>query len=220
MLPAKEATHGRAQARLALRDEEGLVQIGYADCGFGHGQNLDDAPVRILLVSQMYPSAAAPDFGVFVQGLERELAAREDELERVVLDRRGGGKLRHLRLGGRAIRAARRFRPDVVYAHFLFPTGLSGLLAASGPLSARRHRARSGRRELDPVSLLRPPTRRVVKGAAAVIAVSDWLRSRLEESLPAARGKTEVVNCGVDLERFRPLERAAGPPPRSSASAR
>ena len=31
--------------------------------------------VRILLVSQMYPSAAAPDFGVFVQGLERELAA-------------------------------------------------------------------------------------------------------------------------------------------------
>ena len=30
----------------------------------------------------------------------------------------------------RAIRAARRFRPDVVYAHFLFPTGLSALLAA------------------------------------------------------------------------------------------
>ena len=78
----------------------------------------------------MYPSAEAPDFGVFVQGLERELAARGNELERVVLDRRGGGKLRHVRLGLRAIRAARRFRPDVVYAHFLFPTGLSGLLAA------------------------------------------------------------------------------------------
>jgi len=29
--------------------------------------------MRILLVSQMYPSTAAPDFGVFVQGLEREL---------------------------------------------------------------------------------------------------------------------------------------------------
>src|SRR5215211_4780186 len=86
--------------------------------------------VRILLVSQMYPSPEAPDFGVFVQGLERQLAARGHELERVVLDRRGGGKLRHARLALRAIRAARRFHPDVVYAHFLFPTGLSALLAA------------------------------------------------------------------------------------------
>ena len=38
----------------------------------------------------MYPSAAAPDFGVFVQGLERELAARGHELRRVVLEGRPG----------------------------------------------------------------------------------------------------------------------------------
>ena len=103
--------------------------------------NLDDSPVRILLVSQMYPSAAAPDFGVFVQGLERELAARGHEIERVVLDRRGGGKLRHARLALRAIRAARRFRPDVVYAHFLFPTGLS----ACSPRAPRARRSSSPR---------------------------------------------------------------------------
>ncbi len=170
--------------------------------------------MRILLLSQMYPSAAAPDFGVFVQGLERELAARGHELERVVLDRRGGGKLRHLRLAGRAIRAARRFRPDVVYAHFLFPTGLSGLLAARAaraPLVVTAHGQDVA--NLTRYPFVRPPTRRVVKGAAAVIAVSDWLRRRLEESLPAASGKTEVVNCGVDLDSFRPLERAAGPSP-------
>ena len=119
----------------------------------------DDAPVRILLVSQMYPSAEAPDFGVFVQGLERELAARGHEIERVVLDRRGGGKLRHAQLGARAVRAARRFRPDVVYAHFLFPTGLSGLLAATRSAgTARRHGARAGRREPDRVSV-RPAAR-------------------------------------------------------------
>ena len=214
MLPADEAAHGRAQARLALRDEEGLVQVGDADSGFGHWQNLDDEPVRILLLSQMYPSAAEPDFGVFVQGLERALAARGHELERVVLDRRGGGKLRHLRLAGRAIRAARRFRPDVVYAHFLFPTGLSGLFAARAaraPLVVTAHGQDVA--NLTRYPFVRPPTRRVVKGAAAVIAVSDWLRSRLEESLPAASGKTEVVDCGVDLDRFRPLERAAGPAP-------
>ncbi len=170
--------------------------------------------MRILLVSQMYPSAEAPDFGVFVQGLERELAARGHVLERVVLDRRGGGKLRHAKLAARAVRAARRFRPDVVYAHFLFPAGLSGLLAARAaraPLVVTAHGQDVA--NLTEYPFVRPPARRVVRGAAALIAVSEWLRGRLVESIAEAAGKTEVVNCGVDLERFRPLERAPGPSP-------
>jgi glycosyltransferase involved in cell wall biosynthesis len=170
--------------------------------------------MRILLVSQMYPSASAPDFGVFVQGLERALAARGHELERVVLDRRGGGKLRHARLAVRAVRAARRFRPDVVYAHFLFPTGLGGLLAAraaGAPLVVTAHGQDVANATQYPFT--RPFIRRVVAGAAAVVAVSEWLRARLEEAAPAARGKTEVVNCGVDLERFPLLPRADGPSP-------
>ena len=164
--------------------------------------------MRILLVSQMYPSAAAPDFGVFVQGLERELAARGHTIERVVLDRRGGGKLRHAHLALRAIRAARRFRPDVVYAHFLFPTGLGALVAArasGAPLVVTAHGQDVANATEYP--FVRPFIRRVVRGASSVIAVSDWLRARLEQSAPAARGKTEVVNCGVDLDGFRPLER-------------
>ena len=162
----------------------------------------------------MYPSAAEPDFGVFVQGLERELAARGHELRRVVLDRRGGGKLRHARLGLRAIREARRFRPDVVYAHFLFPTGLSGLLAARAaraPLVVTAHGQDVANQTRYP--FVRPPSRRVVRGAAAVIAVSDWLRRELERALPEAAGKTEVVDCGVDLARFPVLARTAGPSP-------
>ena len=170
--------------------------------------------MRILLVSQMYPSAAAPGFGVFVQGLERELAARGHAIERVVLDRRGGGKLRHVRLALRAVRAARRFRPDVVYAHFLFPTGLGALVAArtvGAPLVVTAHGQDVANATEYP--FVRPFIRRVVRGAATVIAVSDWLRARLEQSVPEARGKTEVVNCGVDLERFRPLDRTGGPGP-------
>jgi glycosyltransferase involved in cell wall biosynthesis len=37
-----------------------------------------------------------------------------------------------------------------------------------------------------------------------VIAVSDYLRRELETKLPEACGKTEVVDSGVDLERFAP----------------
>ena len=98
VLPPDEALDGSARARPPARGRGTSCSGGDADCRLGHATNLDDSPVRILLVSQMYPAAAAPDFGVFVQGLERELAARGHVIERVVLDRRGGGKLRHLGL--------------------------------------------------------------------------------------------------------------------------
>jgi glycosyltransferase involved in cell wall biosynthesis len=55
---------------------------------------------------------------------------------------------------------------------------------------------------------VRPFIRRVVRGAATVIAVSDWLRARLEQAVGEAGGKTEVADCGVDLQRFSPLPRA------------
>ena len=164
--------------------------------------------MRILLVSQMYPSSAEPDFGVFVAGLERELVSLGHELERAVLDTRGGGPLRHLRLALATARAARRFRPDVVYAHFLVPAGLWGALLGRAPLVVTAHGqdvANVGR-----IPGVGAATRLVARRAETVIAVSEYLRRLLEERVPAARGKTEVIDCGVDLERFRPLDRTPG----------
>jgi len=167
--------------------------------------------VRILLVSQMYPSAAEPDLGVFVRDLERELASFGHEVERAVLDTRSGGPLRHLRLAAATARATRRFHPDVVYAHFLVPTGLWGALLGRAPLVVTAHGqdvANIGR-----IPGIRAATRLVARRASTVIVVSDYLRRRLEERVPEARGKTKVIDCGVDLERFRPLPRAAGEHP-------
>jgi glycosyltransferase involved in cell wall biosynthesis len=154
--------------------------------------------LRILLVSQMYPGPADPDLGVFVAQLEHALRERGHELELAVLDRRGGGKRRYLELRRRVSEAA---QPDVVWAHFLVP---SGLIAASveAPLVVTAH----GRdvRNIGSLPGIAALTRRVVRRAAAVIAVSDYLRRELETKLPEARGKTEVVDSGVDLERFAP----------------
>jgi glycosyltransferase involved in cell wall biosynthesis len=49
----------------------------------------------------------------------------------------------------------------------------------------------------------------VVRRASTVIAVSDYLRRELEEKVPEARGKTEVVDSGVELERFSSAEPVA-----------
>jgi glycosyltransferase involved in cell wall biosynthesis len=157
--------------------------------------------VRILLVSQMYPGAEAPDLGVFVAQLEEALRERGHEVERAVLDTRTGGKGRYATLAARVLKAARAFKPDVVYAHFLVPAGLIAALASRAPLVVTAH----GRdvRNVGAIPGIRELTRLTIRRAAAVIAVSDYLRGELEAKVPEARGKTEVIDSGVDLERFR-----------------
>jgi glycosyltransferase involved in cell wall biosynthesis len=160
--------------------------------------------VRILLVSQMYPGPDDPDLGVFVRQLELALRERGHEIELAVLERRGGGKRRFLELRER-VRAAGR--PYVVWAHFLVP---AGLIASSieAPLVVTAH----GRdvRNVGAVPGLAALTRRVVERASTVIAVSAYLRRELELKLPEARGKTVVINSGVDLERFAAANGAGG----------
>jgi glycosyltransferase involved in cell wall biosynthesis len=157
--------------------------------------------VKILLVSQMYPGPDAPDHGVFVKQMADELAERGHELERAVLVSRAGGRRRYASLYAKTARAARRFRPDVVYAHFLVPTGLLARLATRAPLVVTAH----GRdvRNVGSIPGVRAATRAVARRASALIVVSDYLRRELEERVPEARGKTEVADCGVDLRVFK-----------------
>jgi glycosyltransferase involved in cell wall biosynthesis len=156
--------------------------------------------MKILLVSQMYPGPSAPDLGVFVRGLEKQLTARGHEVRRAVLDSRRRGKRKYVELARHTFAEARRFQPDVVYAHFLVPTGLIGALAGRAPLVVTAH----GRdvRNVGWLPGIGAATRFVVRRASKVIAVSDYLRRELEAKVPEARGKTEVVDSGVDLERF------------------
>ena len=158
--------------------------------------------MRILLVSQMYPGPDDPDLGSFVALGERALRERGHDVELAVLDRRAGGKARYLELRKRVRRAA---RPDVVWAHFLVPAGLFAS-EVDAPLVVTAH----GRdvRNIGTIPGIATLTRRVVRRASAVVAVSEYLRRELEERLPEARGKTEVIDSGVDLDRFRAVEPA------------
>ena len=163
--------------------------------------------MRILLVSQMYPGVDAPDLGTFVAQVERELIARGNDVELAVLDTRAGGKLRYLTLAKKTVAAA---RPDVVYAHFLVPSGLIASLAGGAPLVVTAH----GRdvRNIGAIPGVATATRLVVRRAVTVICVSEYLRRELETKLPESRGKIEVVSSGVDRELFTVAEAPPGPP--------
>ena len=162
--------------------------------------------MKILVVTQMWPGPHDPDLGVFVFDIVRELRRLGHEVEVSAIDRRGGGPSKYARLTAASIAAARRRRPDVVFAHFLFPAGAAGLAAATAsraPLVVMAHgtdveNARRSR-------VLAAATRMVTTGAAALIANSGWLADRLGP----VRAPVHVADCGVDLELFAPRAAAA-----------
>jgi glycosyltransferase involved in cell wall biosynthesis len=161
--------------------------------------------MRILLVTQMWPSQAHPDLGSFLVPVARELEELGNEVDVAAISRRGGPRSDYARLARDAADRARRQRPDVVFSHFLFPTGAAGALAARAahaPLVVMAHGQ-------DVANLGRIPgvtaaTRLIVRRSGRVIANSRWLADRLVERVPAARDKLDIVDCGVDLDAFAP----------------
>ena len=156
--------------------------------------------VRILLVSQMFPGPTAPEFGVFVAGIASELE-REHEFAYAVLDRPGGSRAKYPRLLAEALRKARGFRPDVVYAHFSSRRRdrAAAARAAGAGLVVTAHGRTSATSETRD-----PPRRRAWRcGGPRVVAVSGYLRRELLASCRSSRERVNVIDCGVDLDRFR-----------------
>jgi glycosyltransferase involved in cell wall biosynthesis len=166
--------------------------------------------VRVLCLSNMYPGPGAPDYGAFVATMADALERRGLEVERVVIDTRARGPLRtsakYLGLAGRAAGPTRR--ADVIYGHYLFPTGAIAagwgrMLNVPWVLTAHGQ---------DVANLSRPSVRRAtapaVSGASGIIAVSRYLATELRASgLPLP--PVTVANMGVDMQRFVPGDRAA-----------
>ena len=158
----------------------------------------------------MYPSAERPEYGVFVSDLADALRERGHDIDEAVLRAGRGGLARYGLLAERALREARH-HPDVIYAHYLVPTGLVAWAAsrASGaPYVITAH----GRdvRNAQSSGVLGRLTGMVLRHSAATIAVSDYLAGQL----PPGASVVESIDCGVDTERFTADGWEAGEGPR------
>jgi len=166
-----------------------------------------EAPLDILIVSQMYPGPGAPDLGVFVQGQEQALRARGHRIRVVAVTRRGGGIAKHLGFAMRVLGAAWLRRPQVVYAHFLAPAGVlaaiacrllprTGLVVVAHGRDVRNIGERRG---------VARGMRLLARRADHVVAVSRFLADDLERRVPQLAGRVTVIDSGVDVEsRFTP----------------
>ncbi|HEY5197506.1 MAG TPA: glycosyltransferase [Solirubrobacteraceae bacterium] len=165
--------------------------------------------MRILIVSQMWPGPADPDLGGFVATIAGQLEGLGHTVDLAVINHRGGSRRKYPRLCLDAVRMARRHRPDVVFAHMLFPAGLAGAAASMlgrAPLVVMAHGA-------DVANLGRVPgvttlTRAVLRRASGLIVNSAWLARQLDAFVPGSAARAHVIDCGVDLDRFRPVAAA------------
>ncbi len=156
--------------------------------------------MRALVVTSMYPSARAPARGAFVRDQVRALSRMPDvELELFAFE--PGGASPYVRAAGELRRRYRGSRFDVVHAHF-------GLTA--WPALAVRAGA-SHAVTLHGTDLVHPRSRAVTLSAlplqTLVAPVSEPLARLVPR--PLVRGRLEVLPCGVDVERFHPMDRAA-----------
>ena len=153
----------------------------------------------------MWPNEANPDLGSFLVPIKRELERMGHEVEVAAISRRGGAPTKYAGLVAKSVAAGLRRRPDVVFAHFLFPAGAAGAaasVAGRAPLVVMAHGQDVA--NLGSIRGAATATRRVVARAATVISNSRWLADRLTEKVPAAASKLEIIDCGIDLDAFVP----------------
>jgi glycosyltransferase involved in cell wall biosynthesis len=153
--------------------------------------------VRALVVSNMRPDQAHPERGRFVRdqvNALRELGDMDVQLYELAPGARALARAtRELR------RRHRGERFDVVHAHF-------GLTA--WPALAVRARKRA--LTLHGTDLAHPRTRLATRAALPLIDLVATASQELIERVPGrrARARAQTLPCGVDTERFQPMERA------------
>jgi glycosyltransferase involved in cell wall biosynthesis len=154
--------------------------------------------MRALVVTSMYPSARAPARGSFVRDQVRALAAMPGvELELFAFE--PGGASPYVRAGSELRRRYRGARFDVVHAHF-------GLTAWPAFLASGAARVVT----LHGTDLVHPRSRAITLAALPFVDVAAPVSEPLAALVPARamRGRVVVLPCGVDMERFVPIERA------------
>lgn len=170
--------------------------------------------MRILAITNMYPSPESPSHGIFVQEQIKGLRAVGLEVRVLYVDRRDEGPAAYYRMHDRISDLAAEFKPDIVHVMY------GGVMAEQ----VMRHRSvcpvvvtfrgsdllgenLSGwtRRIISHYGVL--CSRRAARRADGVVVVARHLIGPLNGAVAAE--KVRVIPSGIDLSRFEPMDSLA-----------
>lgn len=170
---------------------------------------------KVLVLSNMYPTETAKSFGIFVKNQVEALRGRGLHVDVIAVTNPRTDKVNvlmkyilwFLRTLVHCVIKGRRY--DVVHAHYVFPTGMLGLLykkwwkaklivtAHGGDID--RMANKSGR--------IRQWTTAILQEADHVIAVGHKLAEQICNEFGVPERNVSVINMGVNRRIFRPLDK-------------
>lgn len=170
--------------------------------------------MRVLVVTNQFPIPSRPSYGIFVAEQVRSLRSAGLQVDVLFFN----PKKTRLNYGlslPRVIRALRSSRYDIVHTHHTYSMVLVDvarrLAGPRVPVVLTNHEEEVTDREKKtrtwrPTSQLRHSLllkRFVARRADFVVFVSDQMATLFSSNVPH-----EVIPCGVDLTKFRPLDRS------------
>ncbi|SFQ24160.1 glycosyltransferase [Salibacterium halotolerans] len=168
--------------------------------------------MRILVISNMYPSDAAPSFGIFVKNQVEALMNKGNQVDVAAVTNPEAGKKSALKKYSkwmwstfRRLRATGR-NVDVIHAHYAFPSGVPARMMAKRygiPYVVTCHggdlnkMAQKGR-------FFRKQTKRILQDAAHVIVVGEDLLQQMLDDFDVPEDRVSMLSMGVDRRVFHP----------------
>ncbi len=167
--------------------------------------------MRILAVTNMHPSAEFPGRGVFIHEQIQSLIAIGLNVRVLFVDRLREGPSAYYRMGPRLAATLKDFAPDLVHVMY------GGVMAER---VVKRHHTRPTLITFHGSDLLGENlsgwarklisrygvwcSKRAAKAAEGVVVVARHLLRALPRA--ALAGKVRVLPCGIDLDRFKPMD--------------
>ncbi|TFE03982.1 glycosyltransferase family 4 protein [Jeotgalibacillus salarius] len=169
----------------------------------------------ITVITNMYPSEEHPTFGIFVKNQVEALKAEGYQVDVLAIKDPRGGKANALKKYGiwacknLFYLVAKGKKTDVVHVHYVFPSGLFGILHKKLFKTKMIVTAHGG--DIDKMARISPVTHRmtknIIKNSDYTIAVGNKLYDTIVNEFEASENRMELLNMGVDSSVFKPHDR-------------
>lgn len=168
--------------------------------------------INILVITNMYPGKNSPSFGVFIKNQVESLRKRGVNVDVIgIRDHRMGTffilKKYMLWTMKILLQIVKRKQYQIVHCHYVFPSGLFGLIFQRLFNSKLVVTAHGG--DIDKMARKNPfifnQTRKILQKANIIIVVGKKLKKDIISDFKIDKKKILVVNMGVDRQIFTPL---------------